>query len=372
MRRDPIATIRTAAEGRVPELVPVRHERMASSPFAFLRGTADVMALDLAATPTTGLRVQACGDAHILNFGEFSTPERNVIFDVNDFDETLPAPFEWDVKRLAASIDVAMRGNGVPAARRERAVTRAVGVYRREMTRYATLGALDLWYARIDVDDMISYFPSRFRELVRRDVARARRKTHARAYAKLTEVVDGRRRFVADPPLIVRIEDTEHDLDEVVGADRGLSQLALGPAPGALRSLPVRRRRAQGGRARERRHTLLGRALRGPRPPGRRPAGPPGEGSVSLGAGTGGRPRGRRASRPPHRHRPAAHAGRRGHLPRLDAGPAQPPSLLRSTALGRQGLGQPDRDGARQPRAVQRALRVGARTGPRTYRRRRS
>ena len=199
MRRDPIATIRTAAEGRVPELVPVRHERMASSPFAFLRGTADVMALDLAATPTTGLRVQACGDAHILNFGEFSTPERNVIFDVNDFDETLPAPFEWDVKRLAASIDVAMRGNGVPAARRERAVTRAVGVYRREMTRYATLGALDLWYARIDVDDMISYFPSRFRELVRRDVARARRKTHARAYAKLTEVVDGRRRFVGRP-----------------------------------------------------------------------------------------------------------------------------------------------------------------------------
>jgi uncharacterized protein (DUF2252 family) len=215
--RDPVATVRVAADGRLPELVPIRHERMAASPFAFLRGTADVMALDLATTPTTGLHVQACGDAHILNFGEFATPERNVIFDVNDFDETHPAPFEWDLKRLAASLEVAMRGNGDPPRRRERAVTAAVGVYRDAMARYATLGALDLWYARINVDDIVSYFPRRFRGLVRRDLARARRKTHARAYGKLTEVVDGRSRFVDDPPIIVRLEDTEHTLSEVYG-----------------------------------------------------------------------------------------------------------------------------------------------------------
>ena len=201
----------------MPELVPIRHERMASSPFAFLRGTADVMALDLASTPTTGLHVQACGDAHILNFGEFATPERNVIFDVNDFDETHPAPFEWDVKRFAASLEIAMRGNGAPAALRERAITRAVAAYRTHVAEFAELTALDLWYARIEIDDVVSYFPSRHRELVRRDITRARRKTHARAYRKLTTVVDGRIRFVDDPPLIVRLEDTRYGLDEVQG-----------------------------------------------------------------------------------------------------------------------------------------------------------
>ena len=219
--RDPIAVVEAAATGRVPELVPIRHARMAASPFAFLRGTADVMALDLATTPATGLLVQACGDAHILNFGEFATPERNVIFDVNDFDETHPAPFEWDVKRLAASLEIAMRGNGAPPRLRERAIRRAVGAYRLHMAEYAQLTALDLWYARIAIDEVVSYFPRRHRHLVRRDIARARRKTHMRAYRKLTEMVDGRPRFVDDPPLIVRLEDTRYGLDEVQGVIDG-------------------------------------------------------------------------------------------------------------------------------------------------------
>jgi uncharacterized protein (DUF2252 family) len=214
-RPDVVAMLSQRAATRVPELLGVLYQRMSDSPFAFLRGTAAVMAFDLAGTVVSGLRVQACGDAHVGNFGQFATPERNVVFDVNDFDETLPGPFEWDVKRLAASLEVAFRANGVPAAVRSAAVAGAVRTYRERIADYASLRALDIWYARIDVEEVISFFPPRYRPNVRRDIKKSLSRTHLRALSKLTEVVDGHQRFIEDRPLLVRLENTEHELDEV-------------------------------------------------------------------------------------------------------------------------------------------------------------
>jgi uncharacterized protein (DUF2252 family) len=187
------------------------------SSFAFLRGSAGVMAVDLAATPTSGIRVQACGDAHVGNFGQFATPERNIVFDVNDFDETLPGPFEWDLKRLATSLEVAFRCNGVPAPQRTAAVRGAVRSYRERMADYATLRTLDIWYSRIDADEVVSFFPARYRGLVRRDIKKSLGRTNLRALSKLTHLVDGHRCFVEDPPLLVRLENTGHEADEVLG-----------------------------------------------------------------------------------------------------------------------------------------------------------
>ncbi len=201
----------------MPELGPERYQRMLVSPFAFFRGAAAVMAMDLATTPVTGLTVQACGDAHVSNFGEFATPERNVVFDVNDFDETIPGPWEWDVKRLAASLAVVCVESGFPAGVRTGVVVAAVREYREQMQRYADLRMRDLWYSRIDVDDVINHFPPEYRPLVERDVAKARRKTSRKAVAKLTEATEGGRKFVVDPPLIVGLEETEFELDEVMG-----------------------------------------------------------------------------------------------------------------------------------------------------------
>ncbi len=215
-RRDPIGILESTATTRVPELVPFRHGRMLAGPFAFYRGAAAIMASDLAHTPATGLRVQACGDAHIGNFGEFATPERRVIFDINDFDETLPGVWEWDVKRLAASIDLVSRRVAGPAARRD-IVTLAVRTYRERMAEFATLRTLDLWHSHISIDDVLAWFPTKYRPLVERDLARARRRTHRRAVAKLTEVANGKRRFIEAPPLIVRLDKTEHDMDEALG-----------------------------------------------------------------------------------------------------------------------------------------------------------
>ncbi|HEX4033212.1 MAG TPA: DUF2252 domain-containing protein [Solirubrobacteraceae bacterium] len=207
---------RQAAE-RLPELLGVLYGRMSESPFAFFRGTASVMALDMAHAPVTGLRVQACGDAHVGNFGEFATPERSVVFDINDFDETLPAPFEWDVRRLAASLELAFRGNGVDARHRSAAVASAVRTYRERIAEYASLRTLDIWYSRIRIDEVVSFFPARYRGLVRRDVQRGLARTSLRALRKLTHVVDGTRVFVEDPPLLVRLGQTGHEFDEVLG-----------------------------------------------------------------------------------------------------------------------------------------------------------
>jgi uncharacterized protein (DUF2252 family) len=216
-RIEPFEILEEQAATRVDELIPIRYERMLTSPFAFFRGSAAVMAMDLARTPRTGLTVQACGDAHVSNFGEFATPERNVVFDVNDFDETLPGPWEWDVKRLAASLALVGRERGFSAKSCDGVVATAVREYREQMAGYADLRMRDLWYARIEIDEVIGHFPPKYRQLVERDVAKARRKTSRRAVAKLTEVLDGKLRFVEDPPLVVRLENTEHDMDEVIG-----------------------------------------------------------------------------------------------------------------------------------------------------------
>jgi uncharacterized protein (DUF2252 family) len=201
-RPDPVEILIESDKGRIPQLLPIRYGRMSTSPFAFLRGAAAIMAFDLAHTPTTGLRVQACGDCHIMNFGGFATPERNLIFDINDFDETLPAPWEWDVKRLATSVEVAGRSAGFRSTETESAVRAAVRCYREHMAEYATMAALDVWYQRIDLEPLIKRMPKKKgRDRTRKAVDRALRKDlPSHVYPSLVE-----RKRVAirnNPPLI--------------------------------------------------------------------------------------------------------------------------------------------------------------------------
>jgi len=206
-RRDPVLVLEEQEAGRVHELLPIRHGRMIASALAFLRGAAAVMAEDLAGTPVSGLRVQACGDAHLLNFGIFATPERRLDFDVNDFDETLPAPFEWDVKRLAASVVVAGRARGFSAAECDEAGRAAAASYRSQMGDCAAMSYLDVWYARLDVSELMASMRKADSRRLQDDVlAKARRKTSLGALAKLTEVVEGRRRIVDAPPLVEHLE----------------------------------------------------------------------------------------------------------------------------------------------------------------------
>jgi uncharacterized protein (DUF2252 family) len=207
-RRDPIELVLESNEGRTPELVPIRHGRMLQSPFAFFRGTAGLMAADLAHTPVSGLRVQACGDAHLLNFGAFATPERNVIFDINDLDETLPAPWEWDLKRLAASVVVAGRHLGLRENDSVRAAAATVRAYREQMADYAFMKALEVWYDRIDLDSMIERF--RKEEVDKNTLARGEgriEKARARSvvehdFPKLVEHHGARPLIKDNPPLI--------------------------------------------------------------------------------------------------------------------------------------------------------------------------
>ena len=159
-RRDPIELLHESNEGRIPELIPIRFGRMSQSPFAYYRGSAAVMAADLASTPISGLRVQACGDAHLMNFGGFATPERNIFFDINDFDETLPGPWEWDVKRLTASIVIAAQHLNLPDSEAAKAATESVCSYRERMIDYASMRALEVWYDRIDLDRVLKVLPT--------------------------------------------------------------------------------------------------------------------------------------------------------------------------------------------------------------------
>jgi uncharacterized protein (DUF2252 family) len=214
--RDPLEVLNTQAASRVPELVPIRHSRMAESPFAFFRGGAAIMAMDLATTVTTGVMVQACGDAHVSNFGKFATPERNLVFDINDFDETLPGPWEWDVKRLCASLQIVAHERGSSPRTCRRVVRTAAREYRERMASYATKRALELWYDRIAMRDLFEHFPRDYQARLRRDVKRAQRKDHLRAVARHTRAVDGHLRFVDDPPLITHISDTNYDLDDAM------------------------------------------------------------------------------------------------------------------------------------------------------------
>lgn len=210
-RPDPLALLAEQAAARLPDLVPVRYGRMSVSPFAFFRGAALVMASDLAGTPVSGLPVQACGDAHLSNFGIFGSAERRLVFDVNDFDETLPGPWEWDVKRLAASLEVAARGNGFADKERRKIVSGAVGRYRQAMRDFASQPNLAVWYAHADMDVLLAQFQSQLKKRQRATVAKSLAKARARdsmqELSKLTRIVDGRPRIVSDPPLIVPADE---------------------------------------------------------------------------------------------------------------------------------------------------------------------
>ena len=210
-RPDPVDLLQSQAESRVPELVPIRYGRMLVSPFTFYRGAALVMAADLAASPHSGLQAQLCGDAHLSNFGVFASPDRRLVFDLNDFDETLPGPWEWDVKRLAVSFVVAGRENAYSAKQRKMIVLETVGAYRKAMREFASKPSLDVWYARIEVDALMSELQGQVKkqQLKRTEklLAKARTKDSMTAFSKLTRTVDGEPQIVSDPPLIERIEE---------------------------------------------------------------------------------------------------------------------------------------------------------------------
>jgi uncharacterized protein (DUF2252 family) len=204
-RPDPASVIFRQDADRLKDLVPIRHERMAAGPFAFLRGSAAVMATDLAGTPRTGITVQACGDAHAANFGVYASPERTLVFDVNDFDETLPGPWEWDLKRLATSLAVAARDQEYDDGLARTLARRAATGYREEMRRLAGMTNLDVYYRMVRADDSVAEIKrSGARAKARRMMDRARAHTNLQAVAKLTTLVDGRLRIADDPPLLER------------------------------------------------------------------------------------------------------------------------------------------------------------------------
>jgi uncharacterized protein (DUF2252 family) len=227
-RRDPVEILEEQGATRVPELVPIRYGRMLVSPFTFYRGAAAVMAADLAATPTSGLTVQACGDAHLMNFGLFASPERRLMFDINDFDETYPGPWEWDVKRLAVSLEVAARENGFDKKQRRKIQLATVQRYQAAMSQFAGMHELDLWYASADADqlstDLVAQLKKPAKKKLDRTLAKARTRDRHRSFNKLTAIVDGRRRIVADPPLIVPVSDLlpEQELERFELQLRGL------------------------------------------------------------------------------------------------------------------------------------------------------
>jgi uncharacterized protein (DUF2252 family) len=210
-RIDPVDLLERQAASRVGRLVPLRYGRMLASPFAFYRGAAAVMAADLAGTPRSGFETQLCGDAHLSNFGAFASPERRLVFDLNDFDETLPGPWEWDVKRLAASFSLAGRERGCGRGGRERIVRAAAREYRDSMRRLARMGNLESWYQQLDVESIAAGWGSavgaRRRREFERSVARARAKDSGRAFARLSEEVDGSPRIRSEPPLLVPVRE---------------------------------------------------------------------------------------------------------------------------------------------------------------------
>ena len=209
-RPDPIALLEEQGVTRVPDLVPLRYGRMLVSPFTFYRGAAAIMASDLAATPRSGLITQICGDAHLSNFGVFASPERQLMFDINDFDETLPGPWEWDVKRLAASFEIAGRDRGLTSVHRREAVMACVAEYRTRMAQAAAARNLDVWYAHIEITKLLEKLKDsatkKQRAKANANVSKARTRDSMQAFSKLTHEVDGQRRIISDPPLIVPIE----------------------------------------------------------------------------------------------------------------------------------------------------------------------
>ncbi|MBF6327036.1 DUF2252 domain-containing protein [Nocardia transvalensis] len=219
-RRDPIAVLEGQAATRVPELVPIRYARMAVGPFPFFRGAPAIMAADLAAGPNTGLTVQLCGDAHLSNFGLFASPERSLVFDLNDFDETLPGPFEWDVKRLAASIAVSARANGHSDSDASAAAMEAATVYRESMNRLAALGETEVWYEMVDAEQAADVLRPRDRKQAEKAITKAKNRTSLQALDKLTEPgADGAPCIRHDPPLLMPMPDIERPVIDRVISD---------------------------------------------------------------------------------------------------------------------------------------------------------
>jgi uncharacterized protein (DUF2252 family) len=218
-RRDPVDLLEEQGESRVQELVPIRYGRMLTSAFAFFRGAAYPMAADLSVMPRTGLHAQLCGDAHLSNFGSFAAPDRSIVFSVNDFDETLPGPFEWDVKRLASSFEVAGRERGFDETIRRTAVLTTVRYYREAMASFAAMPDIDIWYTRLDMTEMMRRWSKEVtaKELKQfdRDIESRHTKDNIRALNKLTYLVDGEQRIISDPPLIVPIEDVLSEEDHL-------------------------------------------------------------------------------------------------------------------------------------------------------------
>ncbi len=222
-RKDPVKVLEDQAKSRVPELVPIRYGRMLASPFTFYRGAAAIMAMDLAKTPDSGLRVQACGDAHLSNFGVFAAPDRRLVMDVNDFDETLPGPWEWDVKRLAASFEIAGRDRDFTPTQTRDAVLCTVRHYREAMREFAKMGNLDVWYARLDIESLLAEIAKvadpKQMKAAEKNVAKAGKKNSLKAFDRLVHEVDGEPRIISDPPLIVPVRelvsaDQQQELEE--------------------------------------------------------------------------------------------------------------------------------------------------------------
>ena len=208
--RDPIAILEKSNKDRLAELVPIRYGRMLRSPFAFLRGSAALMAHDLATTPNTGIRVQACGDCHLMNFGLFATPERNLVLDLNDFDETLPAPWEWDIKRLTASFAVAGRANRLPDGESRDAAVACVRAYRENLREYSRMNPLEVWYSRLDEATLIEMAPDEKVKKLRQQLAeKARERVVENVFPKLAEQVAGHPRIVDQPPIIFHVADPD-------------------------------------------------------------------------------------------------------------------------------------------------------------------
>jgi uncharacterized protein (DUF2252 family) len=242
-RFDPIDVIERQSATRVPEFVPIRYGRMIESPFRFYRGAAAIMAADLARSPRSGFTAQLCGDAHMLNFRLLGSPERRLMFDINDFDETLPGPWEWDVKRLATSLVIAGRQNGFSDKERRSIVLACVRSYREWMRRFAAMRNLDVWYASVDVDLVQELYAKDLHKIGRRRVlemiAKARTKDNLRAFDRLTRVVDGQLRIIADPPLIQPISDLLPDVEraELEGRMKDLLREYASTLPSERRAL---------------------------------------------------------------------------------------------------------------------------------------
>lgn len=242
-RPDPVDLLQRQSVSRVPELVPIRYGRMSASPFAFYRGAAYVMAADLAGTPRSGLNAQICGDAHLSNFGAYASPERRLVFDINDFDETLPGPWEWDLKRLATSFEIAARQIVMKPKEQRTAVLNVVSSYREAMAEFAAMRTLDVWYAHLEIEPLIAdleaQLGARAIKGAQRTLDKASGKDNLRALSKLTEVVDGEPRFSADPPLLVPVADLmpQEERHELLEQIAGLLRTYRASLPNDMRRL---------------------------------------------------------------------------------------------------------------------------------------